>query len=124
MMRAVCISLVGASVLGVSAALADIADVIDVEVTRESADSYRFEVIIRSEETGWDKYADRWEVLGPDGERVGTRVLHHPHVDEQPFTRSLGGVAIPEAITEVTVRAHDSADGYGGAEMIVPLPGR
>jgi hypothetical protein len=106
------------------AAQAETADVVAVEVTREPAGTYAFSVTIRSEETGWDKYADRWEVLGPDGTILGTRVLLHPHVDEQPFTRSLGGVEIPEGIDAVTVRAHDSVDGFGGAEMTVALPGR
>lgn len=103
---------------------AETADVVAVEVVEEAAGTFGFSVTIRSEETGWDKYADRWEVLAPDGTVLGTRVLLHPHVEEQPFTRSLGGVEVPAGIDEVTVRAHDSVDGYGGAEMTVPLPGR
>jgi hypothetical protein len=31
-------------------------------------------------------------------------------------------VAVPAGITEVLVRAHDSVDGYGGAEVTVALP--
>jgi hypothetical protein len=46
----------------------------------------------------------------------------HPHENEQPFTRSLTGVAIPDGVTEVTIRAHDSVDGYGGKEFTVALP--
>ena len=40
-------------------------------------------------DTGWDHYADGWQVIGVDDVLLGTRVLHHPHVEEQPFTRSL-----------------------------------
>ncbi len=40
-------------------------------------------------DTGWDHYADGWQVIGADDTVLGTRVLHHPHVNEQPFTRSL-----------------------------------
>jgi len=46
----------------------------------------------------------------------------HPHENEQPFTRSLSGVVIPEGITEVTLRAKDSVHEYGGLEMQAILP--
>jgi hypothetical protein len=49
---------------------------------------------LRHGDTGWDDYADGWRIETPAGEVLGTRVLHHPHVEEQPFTRSLGGVEI------------------------------
>jgi hypothetical protein len=106
------------------AAGAETADVVDVAVSTGDDGSYRFDVTIRSEETGWDKYADKWEVLGPDGQVIATRALAHPHVDEQPFTRSLGGVEVPRGVVRVTVRAHDSVTGFGGREMTVSLPGR
>jgi len=48
--------------------------------------------------------------------------LYHPHVGEQPFTRSLSGVAIPEGVSKVTVEAHDSVQGWGGATVEVELP--
>ena len=51
-----------------------------------------------------------------------TRTLLHPHVDEQPFTRSLTGITIPEGTDEVVVRAHDSVHGNGGAELRVQVP--
>ena len=53
---------------------------------------------------------------------LGTRVLLHPHDKEQPFTRSLSGVAIPAGTDRVRLRAHDSVHDYGGAEMTVELP--
>lgn len=46
-------------------------------------------------DTGWDHYADGWKVIGADDVLLGTRVLHHPHVEEQPFTRSLTLAAPP-----------------------------
>jgi hypothetical protein len=52
---------------------------------------------------------------------LATRILHHPHVNEQPFTRSLGGVMIPADISAVTVRAHDSVHGYGGKTLTIQL---
>jgi hypothetical protein len=78
-------------------------------------------VTVKHDDEGWDHYADRWEVLGPDGEVLGTRVLYHPHVGEQPFTRSLGGVEVPEGVEKVVVRARDSVHGYGGKDVLVEL---
>ncbi|MCB1433481.1 MAG: hypothetical protein KDK75_13665 [Alphaproteobacteria bacterium] len=110
--------------MGSAEAMAGKADVVDVKVTREPAGTYRFDVTVSSDDTGWDKYADRWDVVAPDGTVLGTRVLAHPHETEQPFTRSQPGIAIPADVTSVTVRAHDKAEGYGGAEMNVALPAR
>jgi len=60
--------------------------------------------------------------VAPDGTVLGTRTLYHPHVGEQPFTRSLSGVAVAETIVDVTVRAHDSVHAYGGKTLTVALP--
>jgi len=85
--------------------------------TREGA-TWRFEVTVAHADTGWEHYADGWEIATPDGSRLGYRELLHPHVTEQPFTRSLGGVAIPAELGRVTIRAHDSLHGWG--EPFVP----
>jgi hypothetical protein len=98
------------------------ADVTGVKVVAEGGGAFRFEVTIRSDDRGWDKYADKWEVVGPGGKSLGIRVLLHPHEDEQPFTRDLGGVVIPADVGEVTVRAHDKVEGWGGAEVTVKIP--
>lgn len=98
-------------------------DVIDVKVS-QSGGQYRFDVTLKHADTGWDHYANVWEIVGPGGEVLGTRVLAHPHVDEQPFTRSLGGVVIPAAILEVTIRAGDNVNGLGGKTMSIALPSR
>ena len=103
-------------------ALAGEADVLDVRISRSGAGTYSFAVTVRHGDTGWDHYADRWEVVAPDGTVLGTRVLLHPHEHEQPFTRSTSGVRIPDGIETVTVRAHDSVDGLGGIEMSVAVP--
>jgi hypothetical protein len=102
-------------------ALAGEADVVGVAAYPEGPGLWRFEATLRHADTGWDHYADKWEVVGPDGTIYGMRELLHPHETEQPFTRSLGGVAIPEGVTRVKIRAHDSVHGYGGREMTVEL---
>lgn len=76
--------------------------------------SYSFNVTIRSPESGCDQYADWWEVISVDGELLYRRVLLHPHVSEQPFTRS-GGPVRAEPATELIVRGHMSTGGYGPA---------
>jgi len=98
------------------------ADVVAVEVSRSAPGTYRFDVTVRHADSGWDHYADRWEVVAPDGSVLATRTLAHPHDQEQPFTRSLGGVKIPAAIDRATLRAHDSVHAYGGATIRVDLP--
>ncbi|MCB9957238.1 MAG: hypothetical protein H6843_01350 [Rhodospirillaceae bacterium] len=102
--------------------LAGEADVLDASIDPDGRGTYRITVTVRHADTGWDHYADAWDVLAPDGTVLATRTLFHPHVDEQPFTRSLSGVEIPADIAQVTLRAHDSVDGYGGAELTVDVP--
>ena len=97
-------------------------DVVNVVVRQSTAGVYRFDVTLRHADEGWDHYADGWEIRDGDGAVLATRVLVHPHVDEQPFTRGLGGVRLPEALAAVTVAGHDSVHGYGGKEMTVDLP--
>lgn len=102
-------------------AFAGEADVVGVEVTSQGSGSYRFDVTVEHGDEGWDHYADAWDVVAPDGSVLGTRVLAHPHENEQPFTRSTT-VTIPEGIAEVVLRAKDSVHEYGGTEMTVALP--
>ena len=96
------------------------ADVVDVKVNK-SGDSYRFDVTVLHEDAGWKHYANKWDVVAEDGTVLGTRVLYHPHDNEQPFTRSLSGVVIPESVKKVTVRAHDLVHGYGGKTLSVDI---
>ena len=107
---------------GPLAARAGEADVVAVEAVSEGSGRWRFHVTVAHGDSGWDHYADKWDVVAPDGSVLGTRVLLHPHEAEQPFTRSLGGVNIPAVIDEVVLRAHDSEHGYGGQELTVELP--
>ena len=107
--------------LAVPCAYAGEADVVDATATQDSSGTWRFRVTVAHEDTGWDHYANRWDVVAPDGTVLGTRVLLHPHETEQPFTRSLSGVEIPEGISEVTIRAGDSEHDYGGKEVKVQL---
>ncbi|MGI9382223.1 MAG: hypothetical protein ACR2PO_03645 [Methyloligellaceae bacterium] len=110
--------LVGAS----AAAVGGESDVVDVKINKQGGGTYSFDVSVRHGDTGWKHYANKWDVVAPDGTVLGTRELLHPHENEQPFTRSLSGVKIPDGIEKVTLRAHDSVHAYGGAEKTVDVP--
>ena len=104
------------------------ADVLFVHAAKASGGSWTFRVTVTHPDTGWEDYADGWDIVTPDGtvlkpnpDDAFTRVLLHPHENEQPFTRSQRGIVIPEGVTTVTVRAHDSVDGFGGRKVQVDL---
>lgn len=93
-------------------ALADPPEIRNV-VAKQSGGTWRFDVTIAHGDTGWDHYADGWRVVDADGKELGLRNLAHPHVNEQPFTRSLSGVRIPRDLTEVGIQARDNLTGWG-----------
>lgn len=97
------------------------AGVVAIEARKEASGRWTFAATVAHADTGWKHYADRFEILAPDGTVLATRVLAHPHVNEQPFTRSLGGVKIPNNIQTVTVRAHDSVHKLGGKTKTIAL---
>lgn len=94
----------------------------DVQIRATGTNKYTFSVTIRHPDTGWDHYADGWRVLDMDGNELGMRVLYHPHVNEQPFTRSLSAVEIPTGTRQVQVQARDLPAGWNEETTIVDLP--
>ncbi|WP_033067280.1 hypothetical protein [Thalassospira australica] len=117
-----CLVLVCGAFVWSSTISAEEADVVGAKATKSSDDTYRFDVTVAHDDTGWDHYANVWEVVGPEGSVLGRRVLAHPHVNEQPFTRSLSGVAIPSDVSRVTIRAGDLVHAFGGKEVMIDLP--
>ncbi len=103
-----------------AAALAGEADVVGVKASPNGGGQWRFDVTVRHDDKGWDHYADKWDIVAPDGTVLGTRVLLHPHENEQPFTRS-HTIDVPAGTHKVMLRAHDKVDGYGGKEMTIDL---
>ncbi|WP_299348700.1 hypothetical protein [uncultured Shimia sp.] len=101
-------------------ALADAPVVEDVRAS-QSGNSWRFDVTLSHPDTGWDHYADGWQVELPSGKVLGFRELLHPHVNEQPFTRSLSGVAIPADAKILHIRARDNVDGWAEDVFILQL---
>lgn len=107
--------------LPITAAYADEANIVKVEVAKQGENTYRFDVTVFHSDEGWGHYADQWDIVCSDGTVLAVRTLLHPHVDEQPFTRSLSGVKIPEGIDHLSVRAHDSVHEYGGKELAIEI---
>ena len=91
-----------------------------VEFSRSPAD-WTVNVTLEHADTGWKHYADAWRVVDAKGNVLATRTLWHPHVDEQPFTRSLSGVNIPAKMTKVFVEAHDKVHGWSKDRVMVDL---
>ena len=66
------------------------------------------------------RYADALRVRSEDGIEVyGVRELTHDHASEQPFTRSITDVKIPDDVTEVVVEGRDQVSGWGGKTVTV-----
>ena len=103
-------------------ALAEIPEIVGAEAQKRG-DTWTFSVTLEHPDTGWDHYADGWEILAPDGTSLGVRDLAHPHENEQPFTRSLSGVSVPDGVTQVLIRARCNQDGWGPSTYTLDLPG-
>lgn len=100
--------------------LADTPEIKSITAFRTAA-GWRFDVTVSHPDSGWDHYADGWRVLDMDGHKIGMRVLSHPHVAEQPFTRSLGAVHIPLGTMQVQIETRCIVDGWSGAPVTVTL---
>ena len=88
-------------------------EVVDVKIKSTSAGHARVDVTLLHGDTGWDHYANAWEILDSNKKLIATRILHHPHESEQPFTRSLYDVSLPVGAKFVYVRGRDKVHGYG-----------
>jgi hypothetical protein len=95
-------------------------DVIDVKVGFNGGNNFQVITTLLHTDTGWEHYANGWEMLDERGNVIGKRVLHHPHVKEQPFSRS-HTLDIPTTVNTITIRGIDSVHGIGGRKMSVKL---
>ncbi len=88
-------------------------DVIDANASKQG-DYYRFSVTISSPYDTPQRYADAYRILDENGNELGVRILWHDHANEQPFTRSLNNVVIPEDVETVVIQGRDKQYGWGG----------
>jgi hypothetical protein len=82
---------------------------------------WRINVTLKHPDTGWDHYADGWDVHDASGKKIGFRELMHPHVDEQPFTRALVNIMLPDGTREIFIRARCSVAGWSSEQVKVTL---
>jgi hypothetical protein len=82
---------------------------------------WKVDVTLKHADTGWDHYANEWRIVDGKGKVLGRRVLAHPHVDEQPFTRSLYFAKIPPQVSVVFVEASDTVHGWSADRLRVDL---
>jgi len=78
-------------------------------------------IAVSHADEGWSHYANGWQIFTPTGEQLGVRVLAHPHVKEQPFTRSIRNIKIPPSIDSVYLKAQDSVHGESDRKYVIKL---
>ncbi len=94
---------------------------IEKTVFRFDGVSWHVDVTLKHADTGWKHYADAWRIVDANGKEIAKRTLYHPHVNEQPFTRSLSSVRIPEKIKIVFIEAHDTVHKWSSKKLEVNL---
>ena len=97
----------------------------DVEIVKvefvKNGSAWRVHTTLKHDDTGWEHYADAWRIVSEKGDKLGERILFHPHETEQPFTRSLPRLVIPENMNIVYVEAHDKKHGWSKQKVRVDL---
>jgi hypothetical protein len=95
-------------------------DIIDATAEQTNL-GWTFNVTVSSPYDSADRYADAWRIIGPEGTVYGTRELAHDHAAEQPFTRTIQAVEIPDDVDVVTIEGRDQANGWGGRTFELTL---
>ena len=100
--------------------LANDVEIVKVVLTKY-AGTWRADVTLRHADEGWKHYADGWRLVDSNGNEIGMRKLYHPHVNEQPFTRSLSSFQIPTNTKTLFVEAHDSKHGWTANKVRIDM---
>ena len=96
-------------------------NILAAAIIHQSHGEYLVNVKLEHHDTGWQHYADEWRLVDNEGNILGTRVLQHPHVHEQPFTRSLSNVKLSSELQAVFIEAHDKVHGWTKNHLIIDL---
>jgi len=105
----------------INTAYANDVQILTAEFQKSGAQVWSVNITLKHSDTGWKHYADNWRIVDKKGNILGDRVLMHPHVNEQPFTRGLGNVTIPESVKTVYVEAHDKVHGWTAKKLQIDL---
>lgn len=108
------------SLLLAKAAFANEVKIVKVMIEPD-ANRWTFHVTLKHHDTGWKHYADDWRIVDQKGKVLGNRKLWHPHVNEQPFTRSLSNVLIPKGTHIIFVEAHDKVHGWSKQRVRIDM---
>ena len=108
------------SLLASSIAFASDVEIVNVVLTKQTG-TWRADVTLNHADTGWKHYADAWRLVDEKGSVLGKRTLYHPHVNEQPFTRSLSDFQIPIDSKIIFVEAHDLNRGWSPNKVKIDL---
>jgi len=95
-------------------------EIVRVELTKY-AETWRADVTLKHADSGWKHYADTWRLVDEYGNEIGKRTLYHPHVNEQPFTRSLSDFHIPESKKIIFAEAHDNKHGWSTQRIQIDM---
>lgn len=96
-------------------------NILAAAIIHQSHGEYLVNVKLEHHDTGWQHYADEWRLVDNKGNILGSRVLHHPHVHEQPFTRSLSNVMLSNELQAVFIEAHDKVHGWTKIRLMIDL---
>ncbi|MCP8687276.1 hypothetical protein [Marinobacterium sedimentorum] len=108
-------------IAGLNVAQAGEVEILGAQFQHSGANRWSVSVTLQHRDSGWDHYADHWRVVDEAGAVLGDRVLLHPHVDEQPFTRSLSGIRVPDGSSRLFIEAHDKVHGWSAKRLGVDL---
>lgn len=87
-------------------------NVVSAKFTQNDQGNWNINVTLRHADKDWKHYANAWRVVDEQGNVIAERILGHPHVNEQPFTRGLNNVSIPKEKQLVFIEAHDLVHGW------------
>ncbi len=99
------------TLLATTSVFANDVEIVKVILTGHTG-TWRADVTLNHADTGWEHYADAWRLVDKNGNEIGERTLYHPHVNEQPFTRSLSNFKISSDTQIIFVEAHDLKHGW------------
>ncbi len=95
-------------------------EIVKVVLTKQTG-TWRADVTLKHADEGWKHYADGWRLVDADGNEIGMRTLYHPHVKEQPFTRSLRDFQIPAKTKILFVEARDLKHGWSANKVRIDM---
>lgn len=96
-------------------------EIVGAKATMGEVGQWSFEVTVSSPYDTPDRYADAWRVLDGDDIELGVRELSHDHAGEQPFTRDLSDVAVPDDVVVVFIEGRDLINGWSGQRFALEL---